>query len=219
MGLKLVVILVVLGLFVAAIAAVHRANRPAARRGPAVPPPEAPSLDDQMTELARAGLHLSPGVTRADIIDFGPEETHRGEPWRLLLLTYSIRVDRPPHPPFCARACLLQTDGFDSLQDYAQAIADLSRVAEVPCEVAVSDGLRLRLGDAELDLAPRIGTGNVDRDVLRKIMQELTARMPGESGLYALDNFPQIAIFHLDRAGFDRIDAIVPELLSRDPLP
>ncbi|WP_420327964.1 hypothetical protein [Mameliella sp.] len=219
MGLKLVVILVVLGLFVAAIVAVQRANRPTARRLPGSAPPEGPSLDEQMAVLARAGLHLSPGVTRADIIDFGPEETYRGDPWRLLLLTYTIRVDRPPHPPFCPRACLLQTDGFDSLQDYAEAISDLSRMAEVPCQVTVSDGLHLRFEDTAMTLAPSIGTGQVDRGVLTKVLHELMTRMPSDSGLYALDNFPQLALFHLDTAGFDLIDAIAPDLLSPDPQP
>ncbi|MBY6118798.1 hypothetical protein [Mameliella alba] len=218
MGLKLVVILVVLGLFAAAIVAIHRANRPSPQRLPAAPPPEGPSLDEQIAGLARAGLHLSPGVTRADIIDFGPEETYRGDPWRLLLLTYSIPVDRPPHPPFCPRACLLQTDGFDSLQDYAEAVAELSRVAEVPCEVTVSDDLHLRFAETDLNLAPRIGTGQIDRDILRMILTALTDRMPGDSGLFALDNFPQIAVFHLEKAGFDRIDTLAPDLLSADPL-
>ncbi|MGP6086939.1 hypothetical protein [Antarctobacter jejuensis] len=217
MDVKLGILLVILGLFVAIITAVHRANRPAPRR--VQERPLGPSLDDQISGLARAELVLFPGVTRDDLIDFGPEETYRGDPWRLLLMTYAIRVDRPPHPPYCPRACRVCFDSLDSLDDFETAIKDLARVAEVPCEVERGDGLRLRIGGSVRALSPVLSERKMDFDTFQVVLDMLQEAMPEGRRLYGLDFHPQIAFYNLDDAGFELIEERFPGLLTEDPLP
>lgn len=219
MDVKLGILLVILGLFALIIAAVNRANRPAPRPAPDRRP--GPSLDEQIAGLALAGLELSPGVTRQDLIDFGPENTYRGDPWRRLLMTYATRVDRPPYPPCCPRACRVCLDGLDTLADFETAIKDLARAAGVPCDVLRAEGgrLRLRIGAAVDDLPPVLSGGQMDLDTLQTGMDVLQRAMPEGRHLYRLEFHPQIAFYSLDDAGYNRIADRCPGLLTKAPLP
>lgn len=213
MWLKLLVIGIVLALFALAIRAVVRANRPAARPAPQR---EAPSLDDQLDLLAEAGLTLSPGVTRTDLTDFGPEETYRHDPWRLLLLTFAIRIDRPPHTPFCPRACLLQRDALDTPEALVDALRDLARAAGVDDRLHVTtttDRLSYRLGDTARDISP----DTAPDDILHTLLDDIGAALPAGRHLAFLDHDPQVAVFCLSEPGHTLIDTAAPGLLLRTP--
>lgn len=213
MWLKLLVIGIVLALFALAIHAVIRANRPAARPAPQR---EAPSLGEQLDLLAEAGLTLSPSVTRADVTDFGPEETYRHDPWRLLLLTFAIRIDRPPHTPFCPRACLLQRDALDTTEALAAALRDLARATGVDDSLHVTtttDRLSYRLGDTVRDISPDTATD----DKLHTLLDDIAAALPAGRHLAFLDHDPQVAVFCLSEPGHTLIDTAAPGLLLRTP--
>ncbi len=213
MWLKLLVIGIVLALFALAIYAVIRANRPAARPAPQR---EAPSLDKQLDLLAEAGLTLSPGVTRADLTDFGPEETYRHDPWRLLLLTFAIRIDRPPHTPFCPRACLLQRDALDTPEALAAALRDLARATGVDDRLHVAmttDRLSYRLGDTVRDISPDTTTDHI----VHTLLDDIAAALPADRHLAFLDHDQQVAVFCLSEPGHTLIDTAAPGLLLRTP--
>ena len=213
MWLKLLVIGIVLALFALAIRAVIRANRPAARPAPQR---EAPSLDKQLDLLAEAGLTLSPGVSRADVTDFGPEETYRHDHWRLLLLTFAIRIDRPPHTPFCPRACLLQRDALDTPEALVDALRDLARAAGVDDRLHVTtttDRLSYRLGDTVRDISP----DTAPDDILHTLLDDIAAALPADRHLAFLDHDPQVAVFCLSEPGHSLIDTAAPGLLLRTP--
>ncbi|EBA08264.1 hypothetical protein [Sagittula stellata] len=213
MWLKLAVIGVVLVGFALAIRAVIRANRPGAHPAPR---PAAPSLGEQIGLLARAGLTLSPGVTRADLTDFGPEDTYRHDPWRLLLLTFAIRIDRPPHTPFCPAACLLRRDAFDAPQDFADALRDVARAAGTADrlgQVNAADRLSYNLGGQSREISFDAATD----DILRRVLDDIAALLPAGRHLAFLDNDPQVAVFCLTDAGHAMIETAAPGLLHRTP--
>lgn len=208
---KLGILLTILGVFVAVIVMVQRANRPQN-----APRPATPSLDEQLALLDRAGLPLSPGVTRNDLTDFGPAETYEGDPWRLLLMTFGLSIDRPPHLPYCPRAHLIRTDDLETPEEYARQIAHLARVADVPFTTDTARGLTATLAGQGLDLPLKPKAGFADADAMEQVLEALRSALPPDEGLYFLDTHPQVIVLRLSRQGFELIDTRAPGLLRSD---
>ncbi|KUF12772.1 hypothetical protein [Pseudoponticoccus marisrubri] len=187
--------------------------------------PEGPSLEEQVALLARAGLPLAPGVTRADLLDFGPEESYRAEPWRLLLMTYAVRSEPEAAPrPFCDRAVLVDLSHAPGQGDHATLAAQLAGIAGLgprlrgAVEAETPGG---RVLSYRLDGVPRQhraeGRGPWLDDALIDAIAADLAPLMVPRALHALDNDLQRMFYALTPAGAALIEAEAPGLLT--PLP
>lgn len=181
MDFKLIAFGLVFGIAALIVYAASRANSPEARRK------AGPSLDTQIGTLAEMGLTLSPGLTRDDLLAWGPEETYRADPWRLILMTYASPADHLDDRPFCPRAAMIDMEGADNPDRLARLTRDLARVA---------------------DLTPGQG-GTLD-----EITDDLDRRLPDGTHLWALDNGQALAIFRLTDADAETLNAEHPGLLA-----
>ena len=150
---KLIVISIILAFFGAVLLVVQMNYRREMRDRET----RLPTLDDQLDTLVRAGLPLTPGVTRATLLDWGPEDRYGHEPWRLLLLTLaSAGEDGKPLSP---RATMIDTSG-------PVPRADLARITG---HTPTSDDLETSLAECARMLPANTGLYTMDNGTDRAV--------------------------------------------------
>lgn len=182
MDFKLIAFGLVFGIAALVLYGAARANSPEERRK------AGPPLDTQIGTLAEMGLALSPGLTRDDLLAWGPEETYRADPWRLILMTYASPADHLDDRPFCPRAAMIDMEGADDPDRLARLTRDLAHVA---------------------DLTPGQG-GTLD-----EITDDLDRRLPDGTHFWALENGQALAVFRLKDSDAQTLNGERPGLLRR----
>ncbi|MFW2542996.1 hypothetical protein ACN2XU_10160 [Primorskyibacter sp. 2E107] len=197
--------------------AVDRERPPVSRRE------QGPPLDAQMRRLGEAGLPLSEGLDRDDLLEWGPESTYRADPWRLILMTYASPADHRDDRPFCPCAGMIDTECADHPRACADLVRDLARIASLQSElhdVAIdmdrgAGQFSYRLGHHHRQLVPHPDGDWLDPEILDRMVSDFDARLPSGTHLWMMENGQSLAIFRLPDTEAAGLNALRPGLLRR----
>lgn len=212
MDFKLIGFGLVFGIAALVIYSARRANSPEARRK------AGPSLDTQIGTLAEMGLPLSHGLTRDDLLAWGPEKTYCADPWRLILMTYASPADHRDDRPFCPHAAMIDMEGADDQNSYATLVQTLARVAGLSDRLhdVGSDGqsLTYRLDETSQDMRLDKNRDWFDQDALERVTRYIETLLPEGTHLWALENGQALAVFRLSDTDAQRLNSYRPGLLN-----
>lgn len=219
---KLVVFGIILGFFGVVIAVIHtnyrREMRDRATR--------APTFDDQLDTVIRAGIRLTPGVSRDDILHSFTAAQYEANPYALLLFILGQEVERAPWGrKFSPDALTVDMEGITGPGSYAALVNGLARMAGVAEGVTrVSDeidraagraSLRYTVGGRAVVLTPTWQDDWIDPATLATILGDIAPLIPAGRGLWSRDNGQQRNWFCLSDAGAERINRARPGVLTR----
>jgi hypothetical protein len=173
-------------------------------------------LEEQLAELARAGLELEPGVTVDDLLYSFDRESIEAKPFDLLLFLFGVEVEREPWGrAFCRKVWNFDTECIESSGAYVAIVQRLADVAGATGRLTdVRDHVDIEGGEAWLEYTldgkhrrcvAEVRDDWADMEVVCCVMEDLAA---GGRRFYSKDNGQAMILFFLDEAAARRINEL-----------
>lgn len=177
------------------------------RAEPAPPPGPTVTLEQQIDDLAGAGLKFNPGVTIEDLLTSFPRSHFEGDPYRLLLIMHGFEIEREPFGrPFSDQAWNFDLECVGGPGSYVRIVNELARLAGPGLVRDVSDtiGLGQETGSVSYTIAGERKTVPVeinndwaDFDAAKTIMSDLAAAANDGRRFFGGDNGQALTIFFI----------------------
>lgn len=195
----------------------------------APPPPIEPkskvSLETQIEELAKAGIHLSAEATISDILLSFKRSEYEGDPYQALLFVYGIEIEQEPWGRnFTNQLWNLDMECINDDGSYVTIVKGLVRITGQPeilhsvsDEVDLSDPtarLTYKIGSIERDLSLPINNDWADPAAVDQILRDIMQTVDDGRRFFAMDN-GQASVFFF---GTESQALAVNQLAGRDLL-
>lgn len=176
-------------------------------------PPEGPArvwLADQVAFLAKAGLHLRPGLGVEDLLRAFPAGAYRAQPELILAQMGGIFDDNGSWQEFSDQVTHFDYECIDDIDCYDTAVfTPLTALLppDVPRALRITPGPELswRIGDATRTIRPRIDDDWADDQVVQHLLTDIAAALPQRMALAKIEDGQAITLCVLARAAVPQV--------------
>ncbi len=180
------------------------------------------TLEQQLSELAKLGLHLAEGVSIDDLLYSFDREAFEAEPFDLILFVLGGEVERRPWGrAVCSRVWNFDTECIEQTGDYVRIVSRLCELAGVPDRltdildfVDLETGkawLEYKVGDVQRHWNIQVDDDWADTQTLSYVMADIQS---DGYRFYSKDNGQAVILFYLDARTAARLNELSGGALS-----
>lgn len=228
--------LTVIGLTIAALALVAvialRRSMPKQPAGAAVSPaapttdPDGPTLEQQVADLANAGLHLNKGIAIDDLLHSFPREEFESAPYTTLLFMFGIEIEREPWGRYFSNvAWNFDYECIEGPGSYVAIVKELARItgrAEVVSNVsdnvdidAPTATVTYTIGGRQKSIEAEINNDWADPEAVQTIARDVETAIGDGRTYWAADNGQAVILFFITPETAAKVNALKNGALSR----
>ncbi|MFA9275758.1 MAG: hypothetical protein ACEQSE_12895 [Candidatus Aquirickettsiella gammari] len=109
------------------------------------------SMEQQLLELGKCGIHLNPGVTVDDLLTFQTREEYEEIPYKELIPVLGCEIQRKPYTPICDRLWMCDYERIDDHGTYSEVLIRLQKMTKSILPISnISDFVDIEKGVAWL---------------------------------------------------------------------
>lgn len=224
--------LVLIGLVIAILAAVAALalRKPAPKQatpaaGPA-PERDVPALEQQIEDLANAGLRLNAAVTIDDLLHSFPREEFEGAPYTTLLFLFGVEIEREPWGRhFSDVAWNFDYECIEGPGSYVAIVTELARITGRAGIVSnVTDEVDLHAPTATVtytvagkrkSLEAEVDNDWADPEAVQTIARDIEAALGDGRAYWAADNGQAVILFFISDEAAAKVNALKNGVLTR----
>ncbi|MBL9096330.1 MAG: hypothetical protein JNK07_05330 [Alphaproteobacteria bacterium] len=176
---------------------------------PASTPPAGPviTLEQQIDDLAGAGLKLNPGVCVDDFLTSFSRAEFEGDPYRLLIIMHGFEIEREPSGRlFSDGAWSFDLECIEGRGSYVRIVNELARLAGGGLVKDVSDEVDLTQASGSVNytiagvrktLPVEINNDWADTEAARLIMSDIADAVNDGRRFFGADNGQALTLFFI----------------------
>jgi predicted transcriptional regulator len=211
---------------VAAVALRRPAPKQAAAAAAPAPERDVPTLEQQIENLANAGLRLSAGVTIDDLLHSFPREEFESAPYTTLLFMFGVEIEREPWGRhFSDVAWDFDYERIDGPGSYVAIVNELARITGRAGIVSnVTDNVDMRaptatvtctIGGKRRTLEAQMENDWADPEAVQTIARDIEAAVGDGRTYWAADNGQAVILFFISGETAAKVNALTNGALTR----
>ncbi|MBC3875832.1 hypothetical protein [Undibacterium flavidum] len=110
------------------------------------------TLEQQLSELSKCGIHLNSGVTVDDLLTLQTPEEYEAIPYKELIPVLGCDIQRKPYTPICDRLWMCDYERIDDHGTYSEVLIRLQKMSNAVLPISnISDFVDIEKGIAWLE--------------------------------------------------------------------